>query len=65
MNVKKSYPKYIASLLLFGSNGIVASHIQLTSYYIVLLRTRLEACFFWYCSFQHDAGSLFWITSEI
>jgi drug/metabolite transporter (DMT)-like permease len=41
MNVKKSYPKYIASLLLFGSNGIVASHIQLTSYYIVLLRTLI------------------------
>ena len=37
--MKKSYIKYITALLLFGSNGIVASHIYLTSYYIVLLRT--------------------------
>lgn len=37
--MKKSYIKYIAALLLFGSNGIVASHISLSSYKIVLLRT--------------------------
>lgn len=39
--MKKSFLKYFASLLLFGSNGIVASHILLTSYYIVLLRTLI------------------------
>ena len=38
---KKSYFKYIAGLLLFGSNGVVASHIGLTSYEIVLLRCLL------------------------
>lgn len=33
--------KYFAALLLFGTNGIVASHIALTSYEIVLLRTLI------------------------
>lgn len=37
--MKKSYLKYIFALLLFGSNGIVASNIKLNSYEIVLLRT--------------------------
>lgn len=39
--MKKTYIKYITALLLFGTNGIVASHIHLSSYYIVLLRTML------------------------
>lgn len=38
---KLSYIKYILGLLLFGSNGIVASHIALSSYEIVLLRTMI------------------------
>ena len=33
--------KYIAALLLFGSNGIVASRIHLESSEIILLRTLL------------------------
>ncbi len=37
--MKRSYFKYIFGLLLFGSNGIVASFIVLSSYEIVLLRT--------------------------
>lgn len=37
--MKTAYLKYIFSLLLFGSNGIVASFIDLSSYEIVLLRT--------------------------
>ena len=37
--MKASYLKYIFALLLFGSNGIVASLIHLSSYEIVLLRT--------------------------
>ena len=43
MNLKNrnSYFKYFAALLLFGSNGIVASRIALDSYEIVLLRTLL------------------------
>lgn len=37
--MKKSYLKYIVGLLLFGSNGVVASAIALSSYEIVLLRS--------------------------
>lgn len=43
--MKKAYVKYIASLLLFGTNGIVASMIRLSSYEIVLLRTLLGSLF--------------------
>ena len=39
--MKTSYLKYIFALLLFGSNGIVASMIHLSSYEIVLLRTLI------------------------
>ena len=39
--MKGSYFKYIFGLLLFGSNGIVASFIDLNSYEIVLLRTLI------------------------
>lgn len=39
--MKRSYFKYISGLLLFGSNGIVASFIALSSYEIVLLRTLI------------------------
>lgn len=35
--------KYIAALLLFGSNGIVASYIALSSYEIVFTRTLIGA----------------------
>lgn len=39
--MNRTYLKYFASLLLFGSNGIVASHIGLNSSEIVLLRTLI------------------------
>lgn len=39
--MKRSYFKYIFALLLFGSNGIVASFTSMNSYEIVLLRTLL------------------------
>jgi len=39
--MNKSFFKYIFALLLFGSNGIVASHIALNSYEIVFLRTLI------------------------
>ena len=38
---KKALVKYLCALLLFGSNGIVASHITLSSYEIVFLRTMI------------------------
>lgn len=43
--MKKAYFKYIAALLLFGSNGIVASHISLSSYEIVFTRTLIGSLF--------------------
>lgn len=39
--MKRSYLKYFTALLLFGSNGIVASLIDLSSYEIVFLRTMI------------------------
>ncbi len=39
--MKKSYVKYLLALLLFGTNGITASLIRLSSYEIVLLRTLI------------------------
>ena len=38
---KKAFAKYITALLLFGTNGIMASHIDMTSYEIVYLRTMI------------------------
>ena len=39
--MKSAYIKYLLALLLFGSNGIVASAIALNSYEIVFLRTLI------------------------
>lgn len=41
LTMKQTYFKYILAMLLFGSNGVVASYIGLTSYEIVLLRSLL------------------------
>ena len=41
MKMKKAYFKYIAALLLFGLNGIIASYIALSSYEIVFTRTLI------------------------
>lgn len=41
----QSYFKYIVSLLIFGSNGIVASYILLSSYEIVFTRTVIGSLF--------------------
>lgn len=43
--MKNAYLKYLLALLLFGSNGIVASHISLNSYEIVLLRSFIGSLF--------------------
>ncbi|MCD7876031.1 MAG: DMT family transporter [Cloacibacillus porcorum] len=40
-----AYLKYISALMLFGSNGVVASHISLSSYEIVFLRTLIGSAF--------------------
>ncbi len=39
--MKKSFFKYLFALFLFGSNGIVANNISLTSYQIVFMRTGI------------------------
>ncbi|MBE6651578.1 MAG: EamA family transporter [Ruminococcaceae bacterium] len=39
--MKKALLKYIFVLLLFGSNGIIASYIDLSSYEIVFMRTMI------------------------
>lgn len=39
--MKQTYSKFIFSLLLFGSNGVVATFISLSSYEIVLFRTLI------------------------
>ena len=41
--MKKSFTRYIAALLLFGSNGIVARHIGLESTQIFCSESLLEA----------------------
>lgn len=41
----REYIKYISALLLFGSNGIVASRINMSSYEIVFLRTMIGSVF--------------------
>lgn len=43
--INKAYLKYITSLLLFGSNGIIASYITLSSYEIVFTRSFIGSLF--------------------
>jgi len=45
MKNKLPFFKYLLALLMFGTNGIVASHIDLSSYEIVLLRTFIGSLF--------------------
>ena len=45
MKVNSAFLKYLAALLLFGSNGIVASHIILPSNEIVFFRTMIGSAF--------------------
>lgn len=42
---RKSFLKYLGSLLIFGSNGVMVSHISLSSYEIVFLRTLIGTAF--------------------
>lgn len=41
MKIRKEYTKYILSLILFGSNGIIAGFISLPSTEIVFWRTMI------------------------
>lgn len=40
-NLRLSFTKYISALILFGSNGVVASFINLPSYQIIMLKLGL------------------------
>lgn len=43
--MKNAYLKYVIALLLFGSNGIIASYVLLNSYEIVYFRTMIGGLF--------------------
>lgn len=45
MKENSAFLKYLAALLLFGSNGVVASHILLPSHEIVFFRTLIGSAF--------------------
>lgn len=45
IKMNKAYSKYMTSLLMFGSNGIAASYISLSSYEIVFTRTLIGSLF--------------------
>ena len=45
--MKKSYLKFMIALLIFGSNGVIASHIPLSSHEIVLTRTAIGTVVLW------------------
>ncbi|MBQ0037410.1 MAG: EamA family transporter [Clostridiales bacterium] len=53
--MKQYYLRYIIALLIFGSNGVVASHIPLNSYEIVLMRTAIGIVMLW---------SIFFLTKQ-
>lgn len=56
----KSTLKYISALLLFGSNGIVASYITLNSYEIVFTRTLIGALFLVFIFMFSKQERCFW-----
>lgn len=58
--MNKSTIKYIAALLLFGSNGIIASMINLNSYEIVMLRTLIGSIFLiTFCLIKYKSFSFY------
>ncbi len=58
--MNKAFFKYIFALLLFGSNGIVASRIDLNSYEIVLLRTLIGSLLLIAIFFLSRSKLTFW-----
>ena len=58
--MNKAFIKYIFALLLFGSNGIVASSIPLHSYEIVLLRTLIGSLLLIALFFASKGKLTFW-----
>ena len=56
---RRAFLKYLCALLLFGLNGIVASHIALTSYEILFLRTLIGSILL-ICVFLLGKGRFHW-----
>ena len=62
--MKRAYIKYLLSLLLFGSNGIVASYISLNSYEIVFTRTLIGSVFLIVVFFFSKEKLQFWTNKK-
>ena len=60
IGMKRAYIKYLLALLLFGSNGIVASYILLNSYEIVFTRTLIGSAFLIVVFFFSKEKLQFW-----
>ncbi|KMY54246.1 membrane protein [Bacillus sp. FJAT-27231] len=58
--MKSAYFKYVVALLLFGSNGVVASYILLNSYEIVYLRTLIGSIFLIFVFALSKQKAQFW-----
>ena len=58
--MKSAYIKYLAALLLFGSNGVVASRIPLASYEIVFFRTMIGGFFLAFLFLMSGKKPAFW-----
>lgn len=57
--MKNAYIKFILATVIFGTNGIIASHIPLSSYEIVLTRTVLGGLFLLFlATWRHEWGNL-------
>lgn len=55
----RAFSNYLCALLLFGLNGIVASHVALSSYEIVFLRTMIGSGLL-ICVFLLSKGRFHW-----
>lgn len=58
--MKDAYLKFMLATVIYGTNGIVASHIPLSSYEIVLTRTVLGSLFLLVLTgFRHEWKTLY------
>lgn len=61
--MKNAYIKFILAAVIFGTNGIIASQLPLSSYEIVLTRTVLGGLFLLLlATARHEWGSLRHVT---
>ena len=60
IKIRRAYIKYLLALLLFGSNGIVASYISLSSYEIVFTRTLIGSALLIVAHFFSKEKLQFW-----